>query len=58
MIIVRIETADTVEIGSAAFSEGIGEGEAEREPVVIAGGYVCLCGFNALNYLFYVGCCG
>lgn len=35
MIIVRIETADTVEIVSAAFSEGIREGEAEREPVVV-----------------------
>lgn len=45
--VVEVEAAETVVVGSSAFSEGIGEGEAEVAPGGVSGCDVGGCGFNA-----------
>ena len=40
LVIVRIETTDTVEVVTAGFSKFFGECKAEVTPVVVAGGDV------------------
>jgi len=57
LVVVRVEAADAVVVVTAGFSEFFGEGKAEVAPVVVAGCYVGVGGFDALGDGFdVVGC--
>ena len=48
LVIGGIETAEAVEVGSTRFSQRIGKGEADAEPVTVIGREVRAGCFNAL----------
>ena len=57
LVVVGIETTDTVEVVTAGFSKFFGEGKAQVAPVVVAGGDVGVGGFDAGGDGFdVVGC--
>jgi len=54
LVVLRVESADAIEVVTAVFTEFIGKGKADVQPVVVAGGDVNMTRFNSLKNDFNI----
>ena len=54
LVVLRVESADAMEVVTAVFTEFIGKGETDVQPVVVAGGDVNMTRFNSLKNDFNI----
>ena len=54
LVVLRVESADAMEVVTAVFTKFIGKGETDVQPVVVAGGDVNMTRFNSLKNDFNI----